>query len=190
MGRKTWESIPPRFRPLADRVNVVLSRGAGNEENVHANGGTSPQRAASLSSLKGVHVSSSLEGALGLLSSPDMRSKIETVFVIGGGQASRSPMSSQLLELTLLSCMRGNYLWYKEPTHIAHQMLLLHQGYSRLNADTTQDLPRFAAEQSNVDLACALRAGVPGGSAVGGVQRGAPHPDRGRLSVRHILPAA
>ena len=26
MGRKTWESIPPRFRPLKERINVVVTR--------------------------------------------------------------------------------------------------------------------------------------------------------------------
>ena len=25
MGRKSWESIPPRFRPLKSRFNVVVS---------------------------------------------------------------------------------------------------------------------------------------------------------------------
>lgn len=26
MGRKTWESLPPKFRPLPGRVNIVVSR--------------------------------------------------------------------------------------------------------------------------------------------------------------------
>lgn len=28
MGRKTWESLPPRFRPLPGRVNIVVTRQA------------------------------------------------------------------------------------------------------------------------------------------------------------------
>ncbi|WP_088313871.1 dihydrofolate reductase [Kineosporia sp. R_H_3] len=29
MGRRTWESLPPRFRPLPGRTNVVLTRSPG-----------------------------------------------------------------------------------------------------------------------------------------------------------------
>lgn len=29
MGRRTWDSLPPRFRPLPGRFNIVLSRDAG-----------------------------------------------------------------------------------------------------------------------------------------------------------------
>ena len=29
MGRKTWDSIPPRFRPLPGRTNIVVTRNRG-----------------------------------------------------------------------------------------------------------------------------------------------------------------
>jgi dihydrofolate reductase len=34
MGRKTWDSLPPKFRPLPGRLNVVVTR----QENWHENG--------------------------------------------------------------------------------------------------------------------------------------------------------
>lgn len=30
MGRKTWDSIPPRFRPLKDRTNLVITRNSSS----------------------------------------------------------------------------------------------------------------------------------------------------------------
>jgi dihydrofolate reductase len=33
MGRRTWESLPARFRPLPERRNLVLSRDAGRHFN-------------------------------------------------------------------------------------------------------------------------------------------------------------
>lgn len=33
MGRKTWESLPPRFRPLPGRINAVLTRNENCNEN-------------------------------------------------------------------------------------------------------------------------------------------------------------
>ena len=29
MGRTTWDTLPPRFQPLPERVNIVLTRGSG-----------------------------------------------------------------------------------------------------------------------------------------------------------------
>ena len=26
MGRNTWESIPPKFRPLKERINIIVSK--------------------------------------------------------------------------------------------------------------------------------------------------------------------
>ena len=33
MGRKTWDSLPPKFRPLPGRLNVVVTRQPGWSEN-------------------------------------------------------------------------------------------------------------------------------------------------------------
>jgi len=63
MGRRTWESLPERFRPLPGRLNVVLSR-----QNT-------------LALPEGCLAFSSMESALNFL---DARADIARVFVIGG----------------------------------------------------------------------------------------------------------
>lgn len=70
MGRKTFASIPPKFRPLRDRFNVVLSRQSEHQA-------------------EGALVLPSLERALAAL---DERSDIARAFVIGGGELYRQAL--------------------------------------------------------------------------------------------------
>jgi dihydrofolate reductase/thymidylate synthase len=65
MGRKTFESIPPRFRPLPNRLNVVVSR--QRKEHDPPN----------------LYWTHSFSSALDFLKQEQMNN-IETVFVIGG----------------------------------------------------------------------------------------------------------
>ncbi|GEQ68861.1 hypothetical protein JCM33374_g2530 [Metschnikowia sp. JCM 33374] len=71
MGRKTWDSIPTKFRPLPGRLNVILSR---SHQNVSENG---------------VLYSNSMDSALSTLQKPGYlyeSQKIDKIFVIGGAQ--------------------------------------------------------------------------------------------------------
>ena len=74
MGRKTWASIPAKFRPLKDRLNIVLSK--GEEASVRASEGIPPE----------VLLAGSLGSALALLAGEGSPG-VETVFVIGGASA-------------------------------------------------------------------------------------------------------
>jgi len=61
MGRKTWDSLPPRFRPLPGRTNIVVTRQSDWNEN-------------------GAQRASSLREAL------QISEQSPTVWVIGGAQ--------------------------------------------------------------------------------------------------------
>ena len=76
MGRKTWESLPARFRPLPGRRNVVVTRNEGFDA-------------------AGAEVAASLDEALARLAGA------ERVFVIGGGELYAAALPrADLLELT------------------------------------------------------------------------------------------
>ncbi len=66
MGRKTWDSIPQKFRPLPDRINLVLTR--------RQNPDFPPP----------VLFADSLEKGLKLFQASSYQKKIADIFVIGG----------------------------------------------------------------------------------------------------------
>lgn len=89
MGRKTWQSIPDRFRPLQGRRNVVLSR--------------NPKARDDLTLPEDVLLAESLPDALALLARPPHASEVDKVFVIGGGSVYTEAVASDLCEKVLLT---------------------------------------------------------------------------------------
>ena len=71
MGRKTWETIPPKFRPLKNRVNIVLSKTWTEMEDNDDNDNDS------------VKLFSSLESSLSYCKKNE---DITHVFIFGGAQ--------------------------------------------------------------------------------------------------------
>lgn len=76
MGRKTWDSLPPRFRPLSGRRNIVVTR--------------NPQWAA-----EGAERAGSIAGALELAAESDAAAQAAAptaAWVIGGGEIYRAAL--------------------------------------------------------------------------------------------------
>ena len=88
MGRKTWESLPPRFRPLPGRRNIVISRQAGY-------------------AAPGAELADSLDGALRLAATEP------TAFIIGGAQIYEQAMSvADRLEITEVDLEPEGDAWF------------------------------------------------------------------------------
>lgn len=76
MGRRTWSSIPEKYRPLPNRINVILSTTLSSQT---TNTGDS------------VMVAASLDIAIQLL-----HQKCNRIFIIGGGRLYEDAIASQL----------------------------------------------------------------------------------------------
>jgi dihydrofolate reductase / thymidylate synthase len=94
MGRKTWESVPPKFRPLKGRLNVVLSEHATADDLLK--GVPEEKRDEALQSL--LVVNGGLQQALRHLAVPPYCSSIETVYCIGGARVYTEAMQSPCVE--------------------------------------------------------------------------------------------
>ena len=95
MGRKTWESLPPRFRPLPGRRNIVVTR-----QNEYA--------------ASGAEVADSLKNALNLASTvTDGNTEPTTAFIIGGEQIYTQAMDlAQRLEITEVGLEPEGDAWF------------------------------------------------------------------------------
>lgn len=90
MGRKTWESLPPRFRPLPGRRNIVVSRQADY-------------------AAPGAELATSLEAGVALASGDEM------VFVIGGAEIYRQAIAiADRLEITEVALSPEGDSWFPE----------------------------------------------------------------------------
>ena len=87
MGRKTWESLPEKFRPLPGRVNMVLSREG------------------KLNLPPGVLTAKDLDGALSQLMDPN----IENIFIIGGAQIYAQAIEHSLCQKLIVTHVKGEY---------------------------------------------------------------------------------
>lgn len=81
MGRKTWESLPEKFRPLSGRTNIVVTRNADYKA-------------------EGVIVTDSLKFAL---SAAERANGANEIFIIGGGEIYKEALTlADRLYLTLI----------------------------------------------------------------------------------------
>ena len=110
MGRKTWESIPPKFRPLPGRINVILTRSGSVE-------GVDPV------SHRSVVVAEAEEGApknndndspvLVATSLDEAITKINacpnagSTFIIGGGEIYNTAMKEGVVKRVLYTNVKG-----------------------------------------------------------------------------------
>lgn len=86
MGRKTWDSIPEKYRPLPGRTNIVLSR-------------------SELTLPNAVHLAHSLDEALSLSRSL----KAEKTFVIGGGTLFKEGLAHPNCQAVYVTEINSNY---------------------------------------------------------------------------------
>jgi dihydrofolate reductase len=95
MGRKTWDSIPLKFRPLKGRVNIVLSRSHTTPKPLpEIDTDEEPLRVASLSdALKALEASN----------------EIGKVFVIGGAEIYRMAIQEQATKRILVTNILSDF---------------------------------------------------------------------------------
>ncbi|KAI1743933.1 dihydrofolate reductase [Xylaria scruposa] len=97
MGRKTWDSIPPKFRPLKGRLNIVISRSHAEPPAKNVNAETEAVKVGSL------------EQAIQYLQSSSTAAQTGKVFVIGGAQIYAAALQLKEARRVLLTRVMSDF---------------------------------------------------------------------------------
>ncbi|KAJ0341498.1 hypothetical protein COL922a_002212 [Colletotrichum nupharicola] len=100
MGRKTWDSIPPRFRPLKGRLNIVISRSHLPFDSSAATPADYDKEPVKVGSL---------EQALAFVRSRPGEEVSSKVFVIGGAQIYGAALELPEAKRVLLTRVLGDF---------------------------------------------------------------------------------
>lgn len=100
MGRKTWDSIPERFRPLKGRLNVVVTRSVEAFRS---------QLPVDKEGVEGPIVAGSVADALSQLQSEDVGAEVDKVVVIGGASIYEQALRLKEAKHVLLTKIREEY---------------------------------------------------------------------------------
>ncbi|CAK7264209.1 hypothetical protein SEPCBS119000_000872 [Sporothrix epigloea] len=151
MGRKTWDSIPPKFRPLRGRLNVVISRSfaPGLPKDPADGPDASPVEASSLEMaleyLRRAKVDSAAESA---------NSRGGRVFVIGGAQIYGAALRLVEARRVLLTRVVSDFS--------CDTFFPLALGTTSVAADKTADAPTWV-QRSRAEHAAWIGEEVPDG---------------------------
>jgi len=124
MGRKTWLSIPTRFRPLPGRINVVLSRDPALDLGVADAAATT---------------ATSVDDALGKLA--ERGDAVGSVFVIGGAEVYKAALLHPLAQNVLLTRIDTEF---EVDTIFPVQLAVEGSGWTKTGWET---LCRFVGEE-------------------------------------------
>lgn len=96
MGRKTWESIPEKFRPLKDRVNIILST-------------TMEMNYDFIEKYPNTHICNSIDNLPKLIMLLSDIEKLHKGFIIGGSSLYKTAMESFKLSALHISHVNTEY---------------------------------------------------------------------------------
>ncbi|KAF2996058.1 dihydrofolate reductase [Curvularia kusanoi] len=100
MGRKTWDSIPEKFRPLKGRLNVVITRSVDAFK---------AQLPADKKGVEGPLVAGSVADALAQLQGESVGAEVDKVMVIGGASIYEQALKLDEARHVLLTKIREEY---------------------------------------------------------------------------------